>query len=463
MAGDGNIIVLGTSTYNGTDKRIAIASVQGNPGGPPAPTLPVSTDPAGDFVFTGTSGNDTIGFYDWGEYSWINFNGYITEHFFTGQQSFVINGGGGNDHLTFTTNQDNIHVTLNGGSGNDTLASDAQANVLSGGSGNDSLTGGVGTDALLGGDGDDTLDGGLGDDYLDGGNGTDTVDYSHRTTPITAQITLSQPTYIVTGNGGEAGENDTYWEVEKILGGSSDDKLSMHCGNFPAGPTRDFALVGNDGNDTLTVDGSPLVDRRSHVTVDGGSGNDWITVTAATVKVLAGADGDDLDLGDTDSTATVSGDMGSGDDWEHYFVAPDSGTPSLTLLPGCENFQGTGNMIVTGNNLDNVFTIGYQQGATTKVFGLGGNDGIIMERNGNACSLIADGGDGNDSIFGGDGNDTLIGGPGRDYLLGFGGNDTFFAKDGRTDTLDGGNGFDTAQRDSTATIKDLIFNIESFI
>ena len=55
------------------------------------------------------------------------------------------------------------------------------------------------------------------------------------------------------------------------------------------------------------------------------------------------------------------------------------------------------------------------------------------------------------------------GGPGRDLLFGQDGNDTVLAKDGRTDSLDGGNGLDTAQRDNSPTIKDLVLGIESFI
>jgi hypothetical protein len=48
-------------------------------------------------------------------------------------------------------------------------------------------------------------------------------------------------------------------------------------------------------------------------------------------------------------------------------------------------------------------------------------------------------------------------------LKGNAGNDRLLAKDGRTDTLDGGNGFDTAQRDKTTTITDQVLNTEAFV
>ena len=92
------------------------------------------------------------------------------------------------------------------------------------------------------------------------------------------------------------------------------------------------------------------------------------------------------------------------------------------------------------------------------VIGGSGSDRIV----GNPFPNNLQGGSGNDTIWGGAGNDTLDGGSGRDYLYGQDGNDTFLAKDGRTDTLDGGNGFDTAQRDNSSTIKDQVLEHRSF-
>ena len=61
-----------------------------------------------------------------------------------------------------------------GGAGNDTLAGNAQNNVLIGGAGNDTLNGNGGNDTLTGGAGNDTLNGGAGADTMIGGLGNDT-------------------------------------------------------------------------------------------------------------------------------------------------------------------------------------------------------------------------------------------------------------------------------------------------
>lgn len=58
------------------------------------------------------------------------------------------------------------------------------------------------------------------------------------------------------------------------------------------------------------------------------------------------------------------------------------------------------------------------------------------------------GGQGNDSLAGGAGDDQLMGGKGDDVLHGGRGNDTLFARDGQTDTVDGGLGANSAQIDT---------------
>jgi Ca2+-binding RTX toxin-like protein len=61
------------------------------------------------------------------------------------------------------------------------------------------------------------------------------------------------------------------------------------------------------------------------------------------------------------------------------------------------------------------------------------------------------------------GDDTLICGGGNDNVDGGDGNDSLYAQDGQVDTLDGGPGFDKAERDNTASLEDSVLNIESSI
>jgi Ca2+-binding RTX toxin-like protein len=70
--------------------------------------------------------------------------------------------------------------------------------------------------------------------------------------------------------------------------------------------------------------------------------------------------------------------------------------------------------------------------------GLGGDDVFI---NSAKVAVMADGGDGNDTLIGGPRNDVLIGGAGDDTLAGGGQKDTLLGGDGN-DTLMGGNGND---------------------
>ncbi len=83
-----------------------------------------------------------------------------------------------------------------------------------------------------------------------------------------------------------------------------------------------------------------------------------------------------------------------------------------------------------------------------KLFGGDGDDELIGE----GGNDLLDGGPGDDFLNGGSGNDILIGGPGKDTIVGEGGDDTFIihAGDvpaGQTETLNGGDGIDTAQFD----------------
>ncbi|MEV7198232.1 calcium-binding protein [Streptomyces sp. NPDC093510] len=80
-------------------------------------------------------------------------------------------GGPGNDSLTGTGEDNNLH----GEDGNDVLHGKGGADVLYGGKGNDKLYGEAGDDTLWGNSGDDVLWGGTGTDKLSGGPGRNEV------------------------------------------------------------------------------------------------------------------------------------------------------------------------------------------------------------------------------------------------------------------------------------------------
>ena len=93
------------------------------------------------------------------------------------------------------------------------------------------------------------------------------------------------------------------------------------------------------------------------------------------------------------------------------------------------------------------------------IIGGNGNDLIV----GGPGANTLEGDDGNDTIFGGGGNDTLVGDDGSNQLFGQDSNDSLDGANGVRDTLDGGAGSDTASRDTSGGVNDVVSNIESFV
>ncbi|MEO6320741.1 MAG: cadherin-like domain-containing protein [Polaromonas sp.] len=144
---------------------------------------------------------------------------------------------------------------IDGKAGADTLSDGAFQSVWLGGSGNDQLNGNAGNDLLIGGDHNDTLSGGAGNDVLrggqnnddiDGGTGSeDLIDFSDAagTTGITFALTQSTSNTTFNTPGGTNIGNDTYRNIEGVIGTSSADSLT--------GSAFNDILRGGAGNDTI--------------------------------------------------------------------------------------------------------------------------------------------------------------------------------------------------------------------
>jgi len=149
-------------------------------------------------------------------------------------QASFIDGRGGADDLTGGAGGD----VFIGGSGNG-------ADTLLGSSGNDLLIGGDGNDALSGGAGNDVLRGGLGNgDTMDGGAGSeDLLDFSDGTLAVNFTLVQSAAlTGIANGTAG-LGNNDTYQNIEGVIGTGLADTLT--------GSASNDIIRGGGGNDTL--------------------------------------------------------------------------------------------------------------------------------------------------------------------------------------------------------------------
>jgi Ca2+-binding RTX toxin-like protein len=151
---------------------------------------------------------------------------------------------------TLAANIENASVTSTAGNGNLTgnalnngLTGNDGRNVLNGGTGNDSLDGGAGSDSLLGGTGNDAFEGGAGNDTMRGGEGVDVADFVAAGLDISIDLTTGR----ATGDG-----TDLIFDIENILTGEGDDKLTGSAGaNDLDGGAGTDSLNGGAGNDTL--------------------------------------------------------------------------------------------------------------------------------------------------------------------------------------------------------------------
>jgi uncharacterized secreted protein with C-terminal beta-propeller domain len=174
----------------------------------------------------------------------------------------------------------------------------------------------------------------------------------------------------------------------------------------PAKQVRKIVVNGGQGDDTITVDTGGL---KIRAILNGGNGND----------VLTGGDGND----------TLNG--GPGNDVLNGANGND------TLNGGAGNdrlYGGAGNDRLNGHAGDDALNGG------------DGNDVLCAgdgfdTLNGDAGNDRLYGGRGDDSLNGGSGNDLLVGGAGNDVLNGSDGNDRLFGDTGN-DILIGGAGSD---------------------
>ena len=379
------------------------------------------TGGAGDDELTGGAGADMLdggAGVDWASYL-LAVEG-VTASLATGTGT-----GGEADGDRFTDIEN-----LLGSDHDDQLSGDAGANQLDGGDGNDSLAGG---------DGDDLLDGGAGADVLDGGAGVDWASYGLAVEDVTVSLETG-----TTGTGGQA-EGDRLIDIENLLGGEGDDRLS--------GDARANRLRGLGGNDTLTGgDGDDLLSGGAGADVlDGGAGyDDWAAYSFATEGVAASladgmgtageADGDRLtnieNLSGSDHGDWLSGDAGAnrlrgrggddrltggdggdlldggagadvldggaGDDWASYGLSAEGVTVSLETLTGTGG-EAEGDRLIDIENLS------------------GSNHGDRLSGDAGANEFLGRGGD--DRLAGGDGDDLFDGGAGADVLDGGAGDD----------------------------------------
>ena len=387
LYGDGYYGVTGSgsgSYFLGTDADVANGAVGGND------TLEGGL---GDDLINGGIGIDTA--------SYANALGGVTAILYRlGTGNGEASGADGNDILVGIEN-------LTGSAFDDALIGNDLDNVLTGGDGNDGLRGRGGNDTLLAGNGNDFLNGGLGNDIINGGAGYDRAAfYTDATAGVTVDLNL-QGVAQDTSQG-----MDTLIGIENLSGTGFGD-----------------TLTGDGGDNWLWGSASTLTDgtivTTNNDTLDGGGGNDLLTVGIGNHSLTGGSG--------TDTVAfTENG-------------APETAITVSLLLQGAAQATGNGSWTLTG--IENLS---------------GGTANDMLTGDGNANVLAGD--QGNDVLSGGAGNDILYGDGriGIDFQGGGGsgpittyadvtmidpalidGNDTLEGGLG-DDVINGGGGIDTA-------------------
>jgi Ca2+-binding RTX toxin-like protein len=382
-----------------------------------------------------------------------------------------------------------------GGSGNDTVTGSDQGPpefvgetvrdfifYVSG----DVLAGGAGADILRGLGGNDILKGGEGADRLEGGDGVDMADFSDLASGVVIDLTLATQ-----ANG------DVLTSIEGLLGSANSDTLRGDAGS---NILADFSggsdiIEGRGGDDLISVERNGA--NSDLVRVDGGDGNDHISVGWRLNSELNGGAGDDvIQLVGEQSRSVVT--LGAGRDTLvienlQYTTGPGhivtdfvtgTGGDVLDIFPGFDaapfrngyrliqsgtdtllqydsyggvvdyrtliTFQNTQASSFTAANFGGInpnppasYIVGTSRSET--LYGTGADDEIY-------------GGGGADALYGAEGNDFLRngdpdassgsaygtgmnGGAGDDVITGSGDNDTLIGGVG-ADLVRGGNGND---------------------
>ena len=234
------------------------------------------------------------------------------------------------------------------------------------------------------------------------------------------------------------------------LNSTSDwDSTTAGDQTVPADGTFIVVVNGGDGNDALTV--LAKTTEIFNTTLNGDGGDDVLT-GADTNDGLTGGDGNDRLTG-AKGTDAFHGDAGNDT------LVWNNGDGSDRMLVGDAGNDG---VEVNGSaNLGDIFTLVPEPGGVKfertnlvpftldtaterfQVNGLGGNDSVAAADGVGALTLLSvDGGAGNDTVSGSDGPDLLLGGEGNDVLDGRGGDDRIVGDRGN-DTMSGGAGDDT--------------------
>jgi len=434
-------------------------------------------------------------------------NGTHVIEFTDGTRLTADNFRNGDNHWIGTDAND-VHVgsegndTLDGGAGNDTLSGQGGSDTIYGGLGDDTLNGDDGNDVLHGGPGVDTANGGAGNDQLYG-DGLDTL--AGGAGDDRYYIVASSPShYYMSGTdtvieAADGGVDTVYVDnysytltanVENMVAIYDPNVWSITNPMFP-GWYQDIPrqLIGNDLNNTITIDAAPgWQSHAGHTYVlDGGAGADTLVGSDANEIYVVDQVGDKIIETSTTSIDTVraSFSYSLGDNFNIEIVeltgsadisvwgnarnnildgSTSTGANTLYGGQGDDRYlidardqvvelagEGSDTVVIASSTApitaDTTFTqAGYANvenmalGGTLHNYDLGGNltgDGGDNVLTGNGYRNTIHGGAGNDSIYGGERDIHSLDPARRDVLYGDEGNDNLHASLGGADLYGG--------------------------
>lgn len=245
------------------------------------------------------------------------------------------------------------------------------------GDGNDSFDKGNCTAQIevYGGNGNDTLLAGSDitatNDHFHGGAGIDTISYAGRA----SGVVVTADGLALSGDPSGGGEQDVVEaDIENIIGGDGDDKLTAAAGSLTA-----HALTGGSGNDTMKSQPGGAV------TFAGGTGVDTVDYSARSsgiVVTIGSGSGDDGASGDLDTIGSdIENIIGSS-----YADNITGSVASNVITPG------NGNDIVNGGDGDDVFVASASATDGSDTFNGGkGSDTVDYSMRAHGVCVVLDG------------------------------------------------------------------------
>ncbi len=294
----------------------------------------------------------------------------------------------------------------------DHLYGGAGKDILSGEAGADRLEGGLGDDNLFGGADADTLMGGAGADLLDGDAGIDTYIWRKGDSLDTITDLREGPGNLKLGN---------ILFLDESLAGTKTQKFADNPRLFEdAAHEILFAYTGTPG-----VDGILHVVKQGEEgglkLVDFRSGDFGIVLGELTPVAKTDLNG----TADSDNSFSTQSEHGSTltSDAPNQKVFGLAGNDRIIVAQaGAEAYGGTGDDYITNDTGDQAL---YGEEGNDILIASGGNDLLDGGTGNDALQGGADddvlkGGDGDDALDGGAGSDAISGGEGNDFILGGG-------------------------------------------